>query len=101
MSDKTITGIVTWLRNWFYTKTEVETLISGTVPTNISITDTDLFGVFNCINNNFEDISNGNYTIGDIDDGGNISIEDTDLFSTLNCVNNNFDDLSNGNYIIE
>lgn len=28
MSNKTITGIVTWLRNWFYTKPEVDSLIS-------------------------------------------------------------------------
>jgi len=28
LSDKTITGVVTWLRNWFYTKSEVNSLIS-------------------------------------------------------------------------
>ena len=28
MSDKTISGIVTWLRNWFYTKGEVDNLVT-------------------------------------------------------------------------
>ena len=97
--SKTITGIVTWLRNWFYTKSEVDSLISTGGGT-ISIVDTDLFGVFNCINNNFDDISDGDYIVGGGDDGGGISIADTDLFSTMNCVNNNFDDLSDGDYIV-
>lgn len=53
MSDKTITGVVTWLRNWFYTKTEVDSLISTSGGT-ISIEDTDLFDVLDCVNNNFD-----------------------------------------------
>lgn len=52
MSDKTITGVVTWLRNWFYTKSEVNNLIS-TGGTSISIEDTDLFDVLDCVNTNF------------------------------------------------
>lgn len=53
MSDKTITGVVTWLRNWFYTKSEVDSLVA-TGGTSISIEDTDLFDVLDCINNNFD-----------------------------------------------
>ncbi len=53
MSDKTITGVVTWLRNWFYTKSEVDSLVT-TGGTSISIEDTDLFDVLDCINNNFD-----------------------------------------------
>lgn len=53
MSDKTITGVVTWLRNWFYTKSEVNNLIS-TGGTSISIEDTDLFDVLDCVNTNFD-----------------------------------------------
>lgn len=53
MADKTISGIVTWLRNWFYTKTEVDSLISTGGGT-ISIEDTDLFDVLDCVNNNFD-----------------------------------------------
>ena len=53
MSDKTISGIVTWLRNWFYTKSEVDSLVT-TGGTSISIEDTDLFDVLDCINTNFD-----------------------------------------------
>ena len=53
MSDKTITGVVTWLRNWFYTKSEVDSLIS-TGGTAISIEDTDLFDVLQCVIDNFD-----------------------------------------------
>ena len=52
MSDKTITGVVTWLRNWFYTKSEVDSLVT-TGGTSISIEDTDLFDVLDCVNTNF------------------------------------------------
>ena len=52
MSDKTITGVVTWLRNWFYTKSEVDSLVT-TGGTSISIEDTDFFDVLDCINTNF------------------------------------------------
>ena len=48
--SKTINGIVTWLRNWFYTKQEVDSLISTGGGT-ISIEDTDLFDVLDCVNN--------------------------------------------------
>ena len=51
--SKTISGIVTWLRNWFYTKSEVDSLISTGGGT-ISIEDTDLFDVLDCINTNFD-----------------------------------------------
>lgn len=54
MADKTIDGIVTWLRNWFYTKTEVDSLISTGGGT-ISIEDTDLFDVLQCVIDNFDD----------------------------------------------
>lgn len=50
--SKTINGIVTWLRSWFYTKTEVDSLVGS-----ISIEDTDLFDVLDCINNNFDNFS--------------------------------------------
>ena len=53
MSDKTITGVVTWLRNWFYTKAEVDSLISTGGGT-ISIEDTDLFDVLQCVIDNFD-----------------------------------------------
>ena len=53
MADKTISGIVTWLRNWFYTKTEVDSLISTGGGT-ISIEDTDLFDVLQCVIDNFD-----------------------------------------------
>lgn len=53
MSDKTITGIVTWLRSWFYTKQEVDSLISTGGGT-ISIEDTDLFDVLQCVIDNFD-----------------------------------------------
>ena len=53
MSDKTITGVVTWLRNWFYTKSEVDSLVT-TGGTSISIEDTDLFDVLDCVNTNFD-----------------------------------------------
>lgn len=55
--SKTISGIVTWLRNWFYTKAEVDSLISTGGGT-ISIEDTDLFDVLDCINNNFDNFDN-------------------------------------------
>lgn len=51
--SKTINGIVTWLRSWFYTKSEVDSLIS-TGGGIISIEDTDLFDVLDCINTNFD-----------------------------------------------
>lgn len=51
--SKTINGIVTWLRSWFYTKSEVDSLISTGGGT-ISIEDTDLFDVLDCINTNFD-----------------------------------------------
>lgn len=51
--SKTINGIVTWLRSWFYTKSEVDSLIS-TGGVTISIEDTDLFDVLDCINTNFD-----------------------------------------------
>jgi len=51
--SKTINGIVTWLRNWFYTKTEVDSLISTGGGT-ISIEDTDLFDVLQCVIDNFD-----------------------------------------------
>ena len=51
--SKTITGVVTWLRNWFYTKSEVDSLIS-TGGTTISIEDTDLFDVLQCVIDNFD-----------------------------------------------
>ena len=51
--SKTINGIVTWLRSWFYTKSEVDSLIS-TSGGIISIEDTDLFDVLDCINTNFD-----------------------------------------------
>lgn len=51
--SKTINGIVTWLRSWFYTKSEVDSLIS-TGGGIISIEDTDLFDVLDCVNNNFD-----------------------------------------------
>ena len=57
MVDKTINGIVTWLRNWFYTQDEVDLLVSES-----GITYTDLFNTLDCVNNNFDDLSNGNYT---------------------------------------
>jgi len=47
--SKTINGIVTWLRSWFYTKPEVDNLVGS-----ISIEDTDLFDVLDCINTNFD-----------------------------------------------
>ena len=47
--SKTINGIVTWLCNWFYTKTEVDTLVGS-----ISIEDTDLFDVLQCVLDNFD-----------------------------------------------
>lgn len=47
--SKTINGIVTWLRSWFYTKPEVDNLVGS-----ISIEDTDLFDVLDCVNNNFD-----------------------------------------------
>ena len=53
MSDKTITGVVTWLRNWFYTKSEVDSLVT-TGGTSISIEDTDLFDILDCVNTNFD-----------------------------------------------
>lgn len=52
--SKTINGIVTWLRNWFYTKSEVDSLISTGGGT-ISIEDTDLFDVLQCVIDNFDD----------------------------------------------
>lgn len=51
--SKTISGIVTWLRNWFYTKQEVDSLISTGGGT-ISIEDTDLFDVLQCVIDNFD-----------------------------------------------
>lgn len=39
MSDKTITGVVTWLRNWFYTKSEVDGLVATGGTSSESITD--------------------------------------------------------------
>ena len=39
MSDKTITGVVTWLRNWFYTKSEVDSLVTTGGTSSESITD--------------------------------------------------------------
>ena len=48
--SKTINGIVTWLRSWFYTKTEVDSLVGS-----ISIEDTDLFDVLQCVIDNFDD----------------------------------------------
>ena len=53
MADKTIDGIVTWLRSWFYTKAEVDSLISTGGGT-ISIEDTDLFNVLQCVIDNFK-----------------------------------------------
>ena len=55
--SKTINGIVTWLRSWFYTKSEVDSLISTGGGT-ISIEDTDLFDVLDCINTNFDNFDN-------------------------------------------
>jgi len=51
--SKTINGIVTWLRSWFYTKAEVDSLISTGGGT-ISIEDTDLFDVLQCVIDNFD-----------------------------------------------
>ena len=51
--SKTINGIVTWLRSWFYTKSEVDSLISTGGGT-ISIEDTDLFDVLQCVIDNFD-----------------------------------------------
>lgn len=51
--SKTISGIVTWLRSWFYTKSEVDSLISTGGGT-ISIEDTDLFDVLQCVIDNFD-----------------------------------------------
>jgi len=55
LSDKTITGVVTWLRNWFYTKSEVDSLV--TTGGTISIEDTDLFDVLQCVIDNFDDFN--------------------------------------------
>ena len=50
--SKTITGVVTWLRNWFYTKSEVDSLIT-TGGSTVSIEDTDLsFFAFSVKNQN-------------------------------------------------
>lgn len=57
MSDKTITGVVTWLRNWFYTKSEVDSLVT-TGGTSISIEDTDFYDLLDCINVNFNNLDN-------------------------------------------
>ena len=58
MADKTITGIVTWLKGWFYDKDEVVTLISNTG----GITYNSLFDTLDCVNDNFDILSSGNYT---------------------------------------
>ncbi len=39
MSDKTITGIVTWLRNWFYDESEVDNLLNSKQNTLVSGTN--------------------------------------------------------------
>lgn len=55
MSDKTITGVVTWLRNWFYTKNEID-IMAG-------ISWNTFFNYLDCVNTNFDDLSNDNYTL--------------------------------------
>ena len=44
MTDKTLTGIVTWLKNWFYDKTEIDTILNGKAPTSHLSSTTD-YGV--------------------------------------------------------
>ena len=44
MTDKTLTGIVTWLKNWFYDKTEMDTSLNGKAPTSHS-SDNTTYGV--------------------------------------------------------
>lgn len=73
--SKTINGIVTWLRNWFYTKSEVDSLISTGGGT-ISIEDTDLFDVLQCVIDNFDDFDT-QYLFYDACDTDNTNLYDT------------------------
>lgn len=93
MSDKTITGIVTWLKNWFYDESEVDNLLNSKQNTLVSGTNIKTINNNSLLGSGNISISGGSTVDTSLDTSSTNPVQNQAIATEINSLNTSITNL--------